>query len=304
MSCRVVVIGSSNTDMIIQVPRIPRPGETVIGERFSTAPGGKGANQAVAAARAGARVTFVARVGTDHFGDEAIKGYERDGIDVSYIMRDEEAPSGIAQIFVARDGENSIAVALGANENLSPQDVLAARDAIERADILLLQLEMPMETVEQTLTLGRELGIPTILNPAPARRVDAHILSRVSILTPNESETTALTGMPVGDIDSAAKAGRLLLDRGIQTVLITLGANGVLVAMKESMKHVPAFKVEAVDTTAAGDVFNGVLAVALGEGKSLHEAVQFASAASALSVTKLGAQPSIPTRDEINDFLK
>jgi len=303
MSAKIIVIGSSNTDMIIQVPRIPGPGETVVGGKFSTAPGGKGANQAVAAARAGAEVTFIARVGDDHFGEEAIRGFSRDNIKTDFIVKDETDPSGVAEIFVADDGENSIAVALGANANLSSPDVEKARAEIAKADVLLLQLEMPVETVRRAISLGKEFGIKTILNPAPAGSVDDETLGQVAILTPNESEAEFLTGVTVKNEENAGKAAHALLNKGIPLVMITLGSDGVLVASKESMTRIPAFPVKAVDTTGAGDAFNGALAVALAERRPLQDAVRFANAAAALSVTKLGAQPSVPQREEIESFL-
>jgi len=289
--------------MIIQMPRIPRPGETILGGRFSMAAGGKGANQAVAAARAGGAVTFVARVGDDMFGKRAVEGFVADGIDVHHVIRDSEAPSGVALIFVADDGENSIGVASGANARLSPADVETARDAIASADVLVMQLETPLETVRAAAKIAADRGVRVILNPAPAQPLDDDLLRRVSILTPNETEAELLTGIRVDDEATAGKAARALLARGVQTVLITLGARGAFLAAPEGGLPVPGFKVEPVDTTAAGDVFNGALAVALSEGRSLKESVRFANAAAALSVTKLGAQPSAPSRKEIDAFL-
>ncbi len=303
MNNGIVVVGSSNTDMIIRMERIPRPGETVLGGEFSTAAGGKGANQAVAAARAGGSVTFVARVGRDLFGDEALKGFGADGIDITHIIRDSSAPSGVAFIFVDANGENSIAVASGANGNVSPSDVAAAGEAISRASIFLMQLEIPLEAVTAAAETAHEHGVRVILNPAPARELPASLLGMVSILTPNETEAELLTGIPVTDERSAGKAANALMDMGIGTVLITMGARGVFAAEGSMRELVPGFRVEAVDTTAAGDVFNGALAVALAEGTPLREAVRFACAAAALSVTKLGAQPSAPIRSEIERML-
>jgi ribokinase len=303
MAKRMVVVGSSNTDMIIQMPRIPRPGETILGGRFSMAAGGKGANQAVAAARAGGNVTFVARVGDDMFGKKAVEGFVTDGINVDHVIRDPEAPSGVALIFVADDGENSIGVASGANGRLSPADIEKARDAIASADVLVMQLETPLDTVRAAARIASDRGVRVILNPAPAQPLDDDLLKRVSILTPNETEAELLTGVRVDDEKSAGKAAKALLAKGIQTVMITLGPCGAFIATPEGGLVVPGFKVEPVDTTAAGDVFNGALAVALSEGKSLKDAVRFANAAAALSVTKLGAQPSAPARPEIDSFL-
>jgi ribokinase len=300
----IVVIGSSNTDMIIQLDRIPRPGETILGGEFSTAAGGKGANQAVGAARAGGKVTFVARVGRDMFGDQAVAGFERDVIVTDFVFRDPVAPSGVALIFVAKDGENSIAVAGGANSKLSPADVRKAKRAIAGASAVVMQLETPLETVQAAAELAAKAGVRVILNPAPARSLPDALLKLVSILTPNETEAELLTGIKVTNDATAAQAADKLLDKGVQAVILTLGARGAFVATKESKQLVPGFKVKAVDTTAAGDVFNGALAVALSEGRSLLEAARFASAAAAISVTRLGAQPSAPKRQEIEKLLK
>ncbi|MCX6899875.1 MAG: ribokinase [Verrucomicrobia bacterium] len=304
MRSSIVVVGSSNTDMIIQLDRIPRPGETILGGEFYTAAGGKGANQAVGAARAGGNVTFVARVGQDMFGDQAIAGFQRDGICVDYVLRDKAAPSGVALIFVAKDGENSIAVAGGANSKLAPADVKKAAKAIRSAAVLVAQLETPLETVQAAAQIAAKAGVRVILNPAPARPLPDKLLRLVSILTPNETEAELLTGVKVTNESAAAKAADKLRSRGVQTVILTLGPRGAFVANASGSELVPGFKVKAVDTTAAGDIFNGSLAVALAEGKALAAAVRFANAAAALSVTKLGAQPSAPTRKEIEKFLE
>jgi ribokinase len=303
-SSSIVVVGSSNTDMIIQLDRIPRPGETILGGEFTTAAGGKGANQAVGAARAGGRVTFVARVGQDMFGDQAIAGFKRDGICVEHVFRDKAAPSGVALIFVAKDGENSIAVAGGANAKLAPADVKKAAKAIRSAAVLVMQLETPLETVQAAAEIAAKAGIRVILNPAPAQPLPDKLLKLVSILTPNEHEAELLTGIKVTDESAAAKAADKLRARGVKTVILTLGPRGAFIADAAGKQLVHGFKVKAVDTTAAGDIFNGSLAVALAEGKPLPAAVRFANAAAALSVTKLGAQPSAPTRREIEKFLK
>ena len=296
---RILVVGSSNTDMIIKLDRIPKPGETILGGEFVTAAGGKGANQAVGAARAGGQVAFIARVGRDMFGDQAVAGFIRDGIDVEYVFRDPAAPSGVALIFVAKDGENSIAVAGGANNRLSPADVKKARGLFAGAKVLVMQLESPLETVQAAADLAAKHGVLVILNPAPARALPDRLLRKISILTPNETEAELLTGIKVDTDAAAAKAAGKLLARGVQTVILTLGARGAFVANGNDRQLVPGFKVKAVDTTAAGDIFNGALAAALAEGKPLSEAVRFANAAAAISVTRLGAQPSAPARKEI-----
>jgi ribokinase len=300
---KIVVVGSSNTDMIIQVPHVPKPGETILGGRFSIAPGGKGANQAVAAARAGGEVTFIAKVGDDMFGDQAVAGFERDGIHVHLVGKDAEAPSGVALIFVGDDGENSIGVASGANMNLSPADVRAASETITSADILVMQLESPLDTVTGAARIASDAGVPVMLNPAPAQPLPDALLSCVTLLTPNESEIELLTGIRVLDQKSAIKAGNQLLNKGVANVLVTMGSNGVCLVNNKSSTIIPAFEVKPIDTTAAGDTFNGALATALAKDLALEEAVGFANAAAALSVTRMGAQPSIPSRKEIEKML-
>ena len=304
MSRNIVVVGSSNTDMIIKLDRLPQPGETVLGGDFSTAAGGKGANQAVAAARAGGDVTFVARVGDDMFGRLAVEQFAADGIDVRHVIEDSDAPSGVALIFVDRNGENSIAVASGANAFLTPVDALSARDAVRDAQIMITQLETPIETVRAAVVLASEQGVPVILNPAPAQSLGADILRHVSVLTPNETEAELLTGVKVSTTADAEAASEKLASMGVEAIVITLGSRGAFVFNADHSELIAGFDVQAVDTTAAGDVFNGALAVALAKEAPLLEAVHFANAAAALSVTKLGAQPSAPTLDEIEEFLR
>lgn len=301
---KIVVVGSSNTDMIIKVPRIPKPGETILGGTFQTAAGGKGANQAVAAARAGGDVTFIARVGDDIFGDQAINGFIADSINVDYVIKDKNAPSGVAEIFVADNGENSIAVASGANANLSPSDIEAAKEIIVNADLVLMQLESPLETILSAAQLAKANGVQVILNPAPAQPLPDEVLANVSILTPNESEAELLTGIAVFDTSSAQKAAKVLRSKGIETIIITMGAAGVFISSDEFTGLQSGFKVDPVDTTAAGDVFNGALAVGLLSGAPFLDAIKFAQAAAALSVTKMGAQPSAPIVDAIVRFLE
>jgi ribokinase len=299
----IVVIGSSNTDLIIRVPRIPRAGETLLGGEFMSAAGGKGANQAVGAARSGGKTALIARVGTDAFGDRAVVGLRRDGVDVTCVFRDKLAASGVALIFVARDGENSIAVAGGANARLSPADVNKAAGLIRGAALLVAQLETPLATVIAAALVAVKAGVPVILNPAPAQALPNRLLKLISILTPNETEAELLTGIKVTDEAAAARACAKLRSRGVRTVILTLGARGAYLADASGQQLVPGFKVKAVDSTAAGDIFNGALSVALAERRTLRDAVRFANAAAALSVTRLGAQPSAPTRAEIERFL-
>jgi ribokinase len=284
--------------MVVKSPRIPGPGETVIGGEFLMAAGGKGANQAVAAARLGAHVTFVACLGTDVFGDQAMAGYQREGIDTSYIVRDAEAASGVALIIVDAQGENSIAVASGANARLSAADVERAADQIAHADVLLVQLEVPIDAVRKAIELAHNAGVPVILNPAPAQEMDPDLLRMVTVATPNEHEIRVVVGQQ--DQEMAISA---MLDAGTQTVLVTIGKRGVLWATNKSQTRIPAFSVKAVDTTAAGDAFNGGLACALGRGAALADAIRYANAVAALSVTRMGAQPSLPTASEVDAFL-
>ena len=299
MAQRIVVVGSSNTDMIIKLDRIPKPGETRLGGEFITAAGGKGANQAVAAARAGGEVTLVARVGQDMFGERAITGLIEKGVNVDHVLYD-QSPSGVALIFVGEDGENSIGVGSGANAKLSPADVRKAKNAFATADVVIMQLETPLDTVQAAADLADATGALVILNPAPAQPLPDKLLKKVSILTPNETEAELLTGIAVDDDASCGRAADILLSKGVKTVIITLGSRGAFVASATEKQHVPGFKVDQVDTTAAGDTFNGALAVALAEGKPILDAVHFANAAGALSVTRIGAQPSAPNRAEID----
>jgi ribokinase len=301
---KITVVGSSNTDMIIRVPHLPQPGETVLGGSFSTARGGKGANQAVAAARMGGSVTFIGRVGNDMFGEEALKGLKGDHINTSLLIRDPVAPTGIAQIIVDETGKNMIAVASGANMNLSEEDINKARKVMLASDILLLQLEIPLQTVRYAARMAYENNIKVILNPAPAHILDDELLGYISVLTPNKNEAESLTGITITDDRSVELAGRILLERGLTRVIITLGSKGAMVIDNGGAELVPAFRVKPVDTTAAGDVFNGALSVALVEGKNFYEAVRFANAAAALSTTRLGAQPSVPLRNEVIEIMK
>jgi len=300
----IVVIGSSNTDMIVKTPHLPRPGETVLGGTFSTAAGGKGANQAVACAKAGGKVTFVARVGQDMFGNQALQGFRQNGINVDHVVSDTAAPSGVALIVVDDQGENCIAVASGANLNLTVEDLQAAQSAIDSAGIVLMQLEIPLEIVTAAARMATVQQINVILNPAPAQALCDELLQHIAILTPNETEARMLTDIEVKNESTALQAAQALTDKGVQSVIITLGSAGAYVYSEDFKGMVSGFKVDPVDTTAAGDTFNGTLAVALAEGNSLQQAVIFANAAAALSVTKLGAQPSAPDRETIDQFLK
>ncbi|MGA2616668.1 MAG: ribokinase [Thermoguttaceae bacterium] len=299
---RIVVIGSVNTDMVVKGRRLPAPGETVTGGRFFLAPGGKGANQAVAAARLGARVTLVAKVGRDMFGDQAVANFQQEGIDTDAILRDPQQPTGVALILVDDQGENLIAVASGANHALTPQEIEQLAGLIGGADLVMLQLEVPIDAVAAAARLAAAAGVPVVLNPAPAAPLPDALLPHVTYLTPNESEAQQLTGIRVQDESSARQAAERLLAAGAAHVVITLGAKGALLADAGRVLLVPSPTVEALDTTAAGDAFCGGLAWALGQGLPLPQAVRQACLVGALSVTRLGAQPSLPTRDELERF--
>ena len=303
---KVVVVGSSNTDMVVKSHRIPAPGETVIGGAFVLAAGGKGANQAVAAARMGAKVTFVAKVGTDMFGDQAVAGYQNEGINTDFIFRDPEHATGVALILVDAKGENLISVASGANEFLTPADIERAESAIAAADVVVTQLETPLDVLACTAKLAKKHGVPLLLDPAPApdEPLPIEILRDVTCIKPNENETERLTGIKVTDLASALNAADRLLELGVKAAVITLGSDGcLLVETPGKGFHVPGYEVEAVDTTAAGDAFSGAFACGIGVGCTLPEAVRIANAVAALSVTRLGAQPSLPTQAEVDAFL-
>lgn len=304
MSADIVVLGSSNTDMIVKLQRLPKPGETVIGGQFSMAAGGKGANQAVAAARAGGRVTFITRIGNDSFGHQTLENLKKEGVETSYVGTDPGAASGIALIFVDEHGENSIGVSSGANAEIRPADVANARQALVSSKVLLAQLEIPLAAVESAMSIASGAGVRVILNPAPACLLPGHLYKMISVLTPNENEAEVLTGIRVADNASVAEAASRLLSNGAGAVVITLGARGCYIADCKSGEFIAPFKVAAIDTTAAGDVFNGALSVALAEDAGLRDAAVFASAAAAISVTRLGAQPSAPLRREILDYLQ
>jgi ribokinase len=298
----ILVIGSSNTDMVVKADRLPAPGETILGGTFLMTAGGKGANQAVAAARLGGDVVFIVKVGEDIFGRQALQSFKEDGIDTNYAITDPVNPSGVALITVDAKAENCIVVASGANATLVPGDLYHAEEKIKNASLILMQLEIPLETVEYIASIAAQNNVKLILNPAPACALSDELLGKVSIITPNQKEAEMLTGVKITDKASAQTAAELLGEKGIETVIITLGSNGALVYYASHFDWVSAPVVNAVDTTAAGDVFNGALAVAIAEGKNIEEAVVFANTAAALSVTKMGAQASAPTRREVDSF--
>ncbi len=303
MPAHVVVVGSLNMDLVARAPRIPAPGETLLGGEFRTVPGGKGANQAVAAARLGARVSMVGRLGDDDFATQLLANLEADRVDHSAVIQDASTTTGVALIVVADDGQNSIVVASGANMQVTPGDVDAAAETIAAADVLLLQLEIPLDAVQRAAEIAHEHGVPVVLNPAPARDLPADLLSRVDVLIPNESETALLTGLPVDTRAELEAAARTLLGRGVGTAILTLGARGAMLATGSSVELIPTFEVQPVDTTAAGDAFVAGFSVALAEGKPVAEAVRWGNAAGALAVTRMGAQTSLPRRAELEQLL-
>lgn len=302
MAMPIYVIGSSNTDMVIRTAKLPMPGETVMGTSFIINPGGKGANQAVAAARLGSQVTLIAKVGNDLFGKQALEQFQQENIDTSFVGIDNEHPSGVALIGVDAHGENCIMVAPGSNANLDVESVGQALKAVQSGSIILVQLEIPMETVTFAIKKANDAGCKVILNPAPAKNIDPELLRHVHVITPNESEAEILSDLRVTDIDSAARAAQKLHDLGVPNVVITLGSKGAFLSGDAIQKLIPAPVVTPVDTTAAGDCFNGALAVALSEGLTLDAAVSFACRAASISVMRIGAQSSMPFRKEVDDI--
>ena len=300
MPDQILIIGSSNTDMVVKAERLPAPGETVIGGTFLMNPGGKGANQAVAAARLGGRVTLVAKVGDDLFGQQAVAGFKHEGINTTHILTDAEQPSGVALINVDEQGENCIAVAPGANANLQPADTQAALEAAEPDALLLLQLEIPLPTVADVVRRAHWRGLRVVLNPAPAQPLPDDLFPNLFLITPNETEAERLTGVRVVDEATADGAARQLRRMGVRNVIITLGAKGAYLLTETQATLVASPPVTATDTTAAGDCFNGALTVALAEGQTLPDATAFACRAASVSVTRMGAQASMPHRNEIN----
>jgi len=297
---RIIVIGSSNTDMVIKTEKLPAPGETILGGKFLMNPGGKGANQSVAASRLGGKVTFISKRGNDLFGNQAVGLLMREGVDIKYIVKDPDLPSGVALITVDSTGENSIVVAPGSNGNLLKEDIPSVIFDTGKFEILLLQLEIPIDTVEYSAVTASEHGIKVILNPAPARKLSDNLLKNTWLITPNETEAETITGIIITDIPSAERAAELIQERGVKNVIITLGEAGAYIKSENYTGLIPGIKVKPVDTTAAGDVFNGALAVAISEGSDLKDAVIFANKAASISVTRMGAQASAPYRNEIN----
>lgn len=300
----ILVIGSANIDLVTRVPRCPRPGETLIGSSFATIPGGKGANQAVAAARLGARTYFAGCVGQDSFGTLLRETLAESGVDVTYLKIHPSEPTGTAVIFVAEEGQNSIAVTPSANLGLTPADIRTLEPLFREADALLMQLEVPLETVDAALGMARGAGTLSILDAGPAQRVGEAIVSKADVVSPNETEAEAMTGIRVDDLAGAGEAAAQLRDMGAREVVMKLGARGALYLGPEGTVHVPAFEVDVVDTTAAGDAFTAALGIAWPTMSDRYDAIRFANAAGALAATVAGAQPSMPTREAVEALLK
>ncbi|WP_148876455.1 ribokinase [Serratia marcescens] len=301
---KLVVLGSINADHILNIEQFPLPGETVIGKQYKVAFGGKGANQAVAAGRSGAEIAFIACVGADDIGERVRRQLASDRIDTQPIEAIADSTTGVALIFVNAEGENVIGIDAGANAAVTPDYLARYRQKVIDADALLMQLESPLETVIAAARLAKQHQTQVILNPAPARELPDELLGMIDMITPNETEAQRLTGIAVDSDADAARAAQALHDKGIATVIITLGSRGVWLSENGNGKLVSGFKVKAVDTIAAGDTFNGALVTALLEGKSMADAVRFAHAAAAIAVTRPGAQPSVPWREEIDAFLQ
>jgi ribokinase len=303
MNKPIIVVGSSNMDLVAKAPRIPVTGETLTGTDFFMVPGGKGANQAVAAAKLGAEVVFVAKLGKDVFASKSLENFKSVGINAKHIEQLDGVPSGIAIIAIDDNGKNIIIVVPGANGKLTPADIDKAESDIANAAVVVAQLEIPIETVEQAAKLANKNNVPFILDPAPAKPLSDELLSMVDIIKPNETEAEIITGIKVTDEASATKAADALLAKGVKTVIITLGEKGLMLATKDGKEMIPNNKVVAVDSTAAGDAFTGSLAYGLAEGNSLKDAATYANVVAAISVTRYGAQPSMPTKQEVDVFI-
>ncbi len=300
----IVVVGSVNMDLVVKCERLPREGETLFGEEFQMIPGGKGANQAVAAARLGARVVMAGRVGDDAFGEQLLANLRREGVDTSPFRVDPAAATGAALITIVASGDNSIVVAPGANMRMEPADLDALAPALDEADALVTQFEAPLPVVERALELAAERGVVSVLDAGPATDCPARILAKADVVSPNETETEALTGIAVADLDSARRAAQRLLDMGVRCAALKLGAQGCLVASAGRLEHCPGFQVDAVDTTAAGDAFTAALALRLAEGDDIAAAARYANAVGACACLALGAQPAMPRPEQVRALLQ
>jgi len=301
---RITVMGSFVVDLMARAPHLPQTGETVKGDGFLVGPGGKGSNQGVAAFKAGACVDMITKIGRDAFGDIALDSFSGLGMNTGFILRDEELGTGAALIMVDENtGDNKILVAPGACSNITVEDIESAREAIEAGAVLLTQLETNLEAADRAMAIAHARGVKIILNPAPARTIPDSLLALVDILTPNEVEASIITGVPVTTPAEASAAARNLMSRGVRSVIITMGSQGLLAKNAEEERVIPCFEVEAVDATGAGDAFSGALACAIAEGKDFFEAAEFANVAAALSVTKIGTAPAMPDRLEIDEAI-
>ena len=304
MKSKIYVIGSSNTDMVVKSNFLPKPGETVIGDTFLMNPGGKGANQAVSACKLGADVTFITKVGNDMFGKKALNNFKKIGIKTDYIRIDKNNSSGVAIIMVDKSGENSISVAPGANNSLTIKDVNFIEEKLKADDYVLIQLEIPKTVVEYLIEICNKLKVKLILNPAPFQKISDYHISQVNTITPNEIETEYLSGIKVKDKETAKKASEILINKGIKNIIITMGEKGAFYKSSSFEGLIPTKKVSVIDSTAAGDTFNGALAAALSFGMKIFDCVEFANSAASISVTKMGAQDSIPSINEIEKKYK
>lgn len=296
----ILVVGSTNMDMVVTTDQLPRPGETILGKKFQTFPGGKGANQAVGVAKLGKRTLFVTKMGDDEFKNKLIENLSSSGVDVNNILIDENESTGIAVISVDAKGENEIIVVSGSNMKLTPEDINARKKVFEEAEILLTQLEIPLDTILATVDLAKQNNLIVILNPAPARLLPDEIYGKIDFITPNETELETLTGIKITGYDSMIKAANFLLSKGVKNVIVTIGEKGSLLVNNNSEKIFEARKVEALDTTAAGDAFNAGFAFALSQKYSVEDSIKFANAAAGIAVTRMGAQTSMPSKDEVS----
>ena len=301
---QVTVVGSFMYDLVATVPRRPKTGETLVGNTFGMFLGGKGANQAIAASRAGSKVTMVGRLGNDFFGKQFLEKFSREGINTDFVTQDDENGTGVAMPLIDASGDNSIVIIPQANMALTVENINQAQSTIADADVLVMQCEVPMDANQRAAEIAKQNDTLVILNPAPAQLIPDQILKLVDIIIPNEIETETLTGLPTKTENEVIVAGRNLLSKGVETVILTLGDRGSLLLNEDGEKLIPAFDVSVVDTTAAGDSFCGVLAASLANGISINLSVEIANAAGALAVTKLGAEPSLPQRDAIDDLLQ
>ncbi len=299
---KVMVVGSFNMDLVVKAERRPQTGETLMGEEFGMFIGGKGSNQAIAAARLGADVTMIGRLGTDLFGDTLMTAHAEEGICTDHVIRDTETGTGVASILIDTDGDNSIVLVPQANMRLSVEDIERASESIAAADVLLLQLEVPVGASQRAAEIAKSNGATVVLNPAPAQELPDDFLAQVDILTPNEVETESLSGLRASTATDAERAAKVLLDKGLSAVILTLGERGALLLTSDLTQQIPAYTVDVVDTTAAGDAFCGALATAVAQGENLVDAVAFANAAGALAVTVLGAAPSMPAAAQVKAF--